>query len=191
MILITGARGSVGKTVLQEAIRKESKVRAMYRSKEEAAKGPLGCAPVRAGFADNPSLRNALDGVTSVFVVCSPVPQLVEFESNMVDACKECGVNHVVLNSALRGSPRTPCTRPPCCSRIPQVAEPESRPQTRKSLRPERCEGSACPNNPPAPARSPRALLRPLLLTCTSRGLWTLSGSLPAKPFFQHSPLHQ
>src|SRR5260370_36353513 len=101
MILITGASGSVGKAVLQEAIRKESKVRAMYRSKEEAAKGPLGCAPVLADYSDKPSLRNALDGVTSLFVVCSPIAQLVEFESNMVDACKECGVNHVVLNSAL------------------------------------------------------------------------------------------
>ncbi len=101
MILITGASGSVGKTVLQEAIRKESKVRAMYRSREEAAKAPAGCPAVLADYSDKQSLRNALDGVTSVFVVCSPIPQLVEFESNMVDACKECGVKHVVLNSAL------------------------------------------------------------------------------------------
>src|SRR6266849_6793514 len=81
MILITGSSGSVGKTVLQEAIRKESKVRGMYRSKDEAAKAP--------------------DGVNSVYVVCSPIPQLVELESNIVDACKEAGVKHVVLNSAL------------------------------------------------------------------------------------------
>src|SRR5260370_15847035 len=101
MILITGARGSVGKTVVEEAIRGESKDRAMYRPKEEAAKGPLGCAPLLADYSDKPSLRNALDGVTSVFVVCYPIPQLAEFESNMLDACKECGVKHVVLNSAL------------------------------------------------------------------------------------------
>ncbi len=101
MILITGASGSVGKTVLQEACRKESKVRAMYRSKEEAAKAPLGCEAVLADYSDKQSLRNALRGVTSVFVVCSPIPQLVELESNMLDACKESGVKHVVLNSAL------------------------------------------------------------------------------------------
>jgi len=100
MILITGASGSVGKAVLQEAIRKDSKVRAMYRSKE-AAKAPSGCQAVTADFADKQSLRKALDGVDSVYVVCSPIPQLVELESNMVDACKECGVKHVVLNSAL------------------------------------------------------------------------------------------
>jgi len=101
MILITGASGSVGKAVLHEAIRKESEVRAMYRSKEEAAKAPSGCEPVLADYADKQSLRKALDGVTCVYVVCSPIPQLVDLESNMLDACKEVGVKHVVLNSAL------------------------------------------------------------------------------------------
>src|ERR1700687_4447778 len=101
MILITGASGSVGKTVLQEAIRKEPKVRAMYRSKEEAAKAPAGCEAVLADFSDKASLRAALNGITSVFLVCSPIPQLVELESNVLDVSKETGVKHVVLNSAL------------------------------------------------------------------------------------------
>src|SRR2546421_3859935 len=101
MILITGASGSVGKAVLQEAIRKASKVRAMYRSKEEAAKAPSGCEARLADYADKRSLSKALDGVTSVFVVCSPIPQLVELESNVLDVCKESGVKHVVVNSAL------------------------------------------------------------------------------------------
>ena len=101
MILITGSSGSVGKAVLQEAIRKESKVRGMYRSREEAAKAPSGWEAVLADYADKQSLREALDGVNSVYVVCSPIPQLVELESNMVDACKESGVKHVVLNSAM------------------------------------------------------------------------------------------
>ena len=105
MILITGASGSVGKAVLQEVSRKEStshaKFRAMFRSKEEAAKAPAGSEPVLADYADKQSLRKALDGVTSVFVVCSPIPQLVELESNVLDVCKESGVTHVVLNSAL------------------------------------------------------------------------------------------
>jgi uncharacterized protein YbjT (DUF2867 family) len=101
MILITGASGSVGKVVLQEACRKGSNVRAMYRSKEEAAKAPSGCEAVLADYSNKQSLDNALNGVTSVYVVCSPIPQLVELESNMLDACKEAGVKHVVLNSAL------------------------------------------------------------------------------------------
>lgn len=101
MILITGASGSVGKAVLQEACRTESGVRAMYRSREEATKAPRGCAAVLADYADKKSLRNALDGVRAVYVVCSPIPQLVELENNMLDVCKESGVKHVVLNSAM------------------------------------------------------------------------------------------
>ncbi len=102
MILITGASGSVGRAVLQEAIiHTKSNIRSMYRSKEEAVKAPTGCKPVLADYADKRSLRNALEGVTSVYVVCSPIPQLVELESNMLDACKESGVKHVVLNSAM------------------------------------------------------------------------------------------
>jgi uncharacterized protein YbjT (DUF2867 family) len=101
MILITGASGSVGKMVLQERLRKERKIRAMYRSKEEAAKAPSGCEAVVADYADMQSLRNALKGVTSVYVVCSPIPQLVELESNMLEACKAAGVKHVVLNSSI------------------------------------------------------------------------------------------
>jgi uncharacterized protein YbjT (DUF2867 family) len=101
MILITGASGSVGKAVLLEAIRKESKVRAMFRSKQEAAKAPSGCESVLADYADKQSLRNALQGITFVFVVCSPIPQLVELESNVLDACEQSGVKHVVLSSAL------------------------------------------------------------------------------------------
>jgi uncharacterized protein YbjT (DUF2867 family) len=101
MILITGASGSVGKAVLQEVSRKESKFRGMFRSKQEAAQAPSGCEPVLADYSDKPSLRNALSGVTSIFVVCSPMPQLVELESNVLEVCKETGVRHVVLSSAL------------------------------------------------------------------------------------------
>jgi uncharacterized protein YbjT (DUF2867 family) len=101
MILITGAGGSAGKAVLREALKKQSKVRAMFRSKEDAANALPGCEPVLADYTDKPSLRAALNGVASVYVVCSPIPQLVELESNMLDACKESGVKHVVLSSAL------------------------------------------------------------------------------------------
>jgi uncharacterized protein YbjT (DUF2867 family) len=101
MILVTGASGTVGKAVLQEVCRKQSNSRAMFRSKEEAAKSPSGCQPVLADFSDKPSLRKALDGVTAVFLVCAPIPQLVELESNVLDVCKDTGVHHIVLNSAL------------------------------------------------------------------------------------------
>jgi uncharacterized protein YbjT (DUF2867 family) len=101
MILITGASGNAGGAVLHEVLKSGSGVRAMVRSKEDSAKVPQGAAAVIADFADKQSLRRALEGVDTVYLVCSPVRELVELESNMVDACREAGVKHVVQNSAL------------------------------------------------------------------------------------------
>ncbi len=102
MILITGASGNAGGAVLREVLQSgTAAVRAMVRSKEEAAKVPQGATAVIADFADKQSLSRALEGVDTVYLVCSPVRELVELESNMIDACRQAGVKHVVLNSAL------------------------------------------------------------------------------------------
>ena len=101
MILVTGASGNVGKTVLQEVAKSGAKHRAMYRSAAEAAKAPAGTETVIADFAKPETLSAALKGVESVYLVCSPIPELVQLESNMIDACVAAGVRHVVQNSAV------------------------------------------------------------------------------------------
>src|SRR6266849_5216043 len=101
MILITGASGTAGGAVLEAAIAAGAPLRAMYRSKEDARKARKGVAPVVADFADKSSLQNALQGIESVYLVCGPAPELVALEGNMIDASKEAGVRHIVLNSAL------------------------------------------------------------------------------------------
>jgi uncharacterized protein YbjT (DUF2867 family) len=101
MILITGASGNAGGAVLHEVLKSGSGVRAMVRSKEDTAKVPQGAAVAIADFADKQSLRRVLEGVDTVYLVCSPVRELVELESNMIEACREAGVKHIVLNSAL------------------------------------------------------------------------------------------
>jgi uncharacterized protein YbjT (DUF2867 family) len=101
MILVTGASGNAGGAVLREVLKSNEPLRAMYRSRQDAAKAPTDVSSAIADFADKPSLLRALEGVGSVYLVCSPVRELVELESNMVDACREAGVRHVVLNSAL------------------------------------------------------------------------------------------
>ena len=101
MILVTGASGNAGGAVLKEVRKTNKPVKAMYRSPEDAAKAPADVGAVIADFADKPSLVRALERVDAVYLVCSPVRELVELECNMVDACRESGVHHVVLNSAL------------------------------------------------------------------------------------------
>src|ERR1700722_13314414 len=75
MILITGASGTVGRTRLAEVSRGGERVRAMYRSKEDAAKAPAGTEVVIADFSKEASLLPALHGVESVYLVCSPIPE--------------------------------------------------------------------------------------------------------------------
>lgn len=101
MILVTGASGNAGGAVLKEVRNTNKPLKAMYRSQDEAAKVPAAVGAVIADFADKLSLGRALKGVDAVYLVCSPVRELVELEGNMVDACREAGVRHVVLNSAL------------------------------------------------------------------------------------------
>jgi uncharacterized protein YbjT (DUF2867 family) len=101
MILITGANGTVGRAVLAEVARSGEKHRAMYRSKEEAAKAPAGTEAVVADFSDKASLVPALRGVESIYLVCSPIPELVQLEGNAIEACEAAGVRRIVLNSAL------------------------------------------------------------------------------------------
>ena len=86
MILITGASGSVGKEVLRMVAKSGAKHRAMYRSAVEATKAPPGTATAIADFAKPETLAAALTDVRSVYLVCSPIPELVQLESNMIDA---------------------------------------------------------------------------------------------------------
>src|SRR5215831_17069833 len=101
MILVTGASGNAGGAVLKEVLKTNRPVKAMYRSPEDAAQAIHDAGAVMADFADKPSLGRALEGVDAVYLVCSPVRELVELEGNMVDACREAGVHYLVLNSAL------------------------------------------------------------------------------------------
>jgi uncharacterized protein YbjT (DUF2867 family) len=101
MILVTGASGTVGKAVLNEVARCGAERKAMYRSATEAAKAPAGTQTVIADFAKKETLPAALRDVDSIYLVCSPIPDLVQLESNMIEACLAAGVKHIVLNSAL------------------------------------------------------------------------------------------
>jgi uncharacterized protein YbjT (DUF2867 family) len=101
MILITGASGNVGAAVLAEVAKTGKAFRAMYRNDADSIKAPKGTETAIADFSSRESLDRALAGVDTVYLVCSPIPTLVELESNVIAACAARGVKHIVLNSAL------------------------------------------------------------------------------------------
>jgi uncharacterized protein YbjT (DUF2867 family) len=100
MILITGASGNAGSRVLAALVRSGQPVRAVYRMQKDAGGVPPGAEAIIADFADLRSMKRALQGVDKVYLVCAPVPQLVELESNAIEACREAGIRHLVSNSA-------------------------------------------------------------------------------------------
>jgi len=67
MILVSGASGNAGGAVLQEVLKSNRPLKAMYRSPEDAAKASAEVGAVIADFADKPSLGRALDGVDAVY----------------------------------------------------------------------------------------------------------------------------
>jgi uncharacterized protein YbjT (DUF2867 family) len=101
MILITGSNGTVGKAVLAVLAGSGERHRAMYRSEEDAVRAPAGTETVVGDFSDKASLASALRGIHSVYLVCSPIPDLVKLEVNAIEACEAAGVRRTVLNSAL------------------------------------------------------------------------------------------
>ena len=101
MLLITGASGTVGRAVLAEVARSGRKHRALYRSKDEAAKAPGGTEALIADFSDTAALAKAVSGIESLYLVCAGIPALAELEGNVIDACDAAGVRRVVLSSAL------------------------------------------------------------------------------------------
>lgn len=101
MILVTGASGNAGGAVVNELLKTATPFRGMFRSQQDAAKALPGVATVIADFSSMESMNRALTGIESVYLVCSPTPELVELESRVIDACQGSGVKHLVLNSSL------------------------------------------------------------------------------------------
>lgn len=91
----------MGRAVLDEMMKAGEPVRALYRSEKDAAQAPGGVTPVIADFADTEALAKAVSGIEIVYLVCSPIRELGALESNVIDACVDSGVKHIVLNSAL------------------------------------------------------------------------------------------
>ena len=101
MILITGASGNVGHEVLKQIPQARQPVRAAYQSPQKAADAPDSVETVIVDFNQPETLRAALKGIDSVFLVGPVAPNLVELESKAMDEIKRSGVRHLVKLSAM------------------------------------------------------------------------------------------
>ncbi|MGH8236224.1 MAG: SDR family oxidoreductase [Steroidobacteraceae bacterium] len=100
MILVTGAGGTLG-TALTEVLQAEGqKFRAAYHSSDAMEQARRkGYDAVQLDFAAPETLRPALAGVDTVFLLGTGVRGQAEKEINVVNAAKAAGVKRVVKQS--------------------------------------------------------------------------------------------
>src|SRR5262245_34825248 len=103
MILITGASGNIGGEVLNQAIAARLPIRAAYQSPTKAKDAPRGVAAVVMDYTKPETIRSALDGIATLFLVAPAVANLAELEGGVVRECRRAGVTHIVKLSALGG----------------------------------------------------------------------------------------
>jgi uncharacterized protein YbjT (DUF2867 family) len=93
-ILVTGASGNVGGTVLTALVAAGATVRASSRS-PHPGQFPDGVEVVRADLTAPETFPHALDGVDKVFLYAHP-----ETAADFATAARNAGVNHVVVLSS-------------------------------------------------------------------------------------------
>jgi len=96
-ILITGATGNIGKEIIK--LLKSKNVNFIAgTTKAEAIEG---VETVKADFSDPESLKTAMQGITTLFLLLPSHPEAVKFGENAINTAKECGVKHIVRSSGM------------------------------------------------------------------------------------------
>src|SRR5437763_17222805 len=103
MILITGASGNVGSEVLKQTAAAGLDVRAACLSADRASAAPRGVETIVLDYQKPETIRQALRGIDTVFLVGPPTSNLPELEANVVDEAKNARIRSLVKLSALGG----------------------------------------------------------------------------------------
>ena len=101
-ILVTGSTGTIGSQVLAHLQGRNVDVRALTRS-PEAAQLPSGVTPVRGDLADPDSLRAALEGVSTLFLLAPNVADELTQAMLALSVARESGVKGIVYLSVFKG----------------------------------------------------------------------------------------
>ena len=101
-ILVTGATGTIGSSLVDELVRLGARVRAGARgATKNAALARGGVQPVELTLGDDASVDAAVAGASALFVLTPLDPRQVELGQHLVDRAKAAGVKRVVKLSAI------------------------------------------------------------------------------------------
>jgi uncharacterized protein YbjT (DUF2867 family) len=101
-ILVTGATGTIGSQVLAHLAGQAIEVRALTRS-PETAKLPAGITPVGGDLADVDSLRAAMKGVDTLFLLAPNVADELTQSMLALSVARESGIKGIVYLSVFNG----------------------------------------------------------------------------------------
>ncbi len=103
-ILVTGATGNIGSQVVERLVGKGPKVRAFARDVSKLTV-PAGVEPVQGDFMDVASMRAALQGVDTLFLINAVAPDETTQALLALDLAREARIQRIVylsvFNSAL------------------------------------------------------------------------------------------
>jgi uncharacterized protein YbjT (DUF2867 family) len=99
-ILVTGANGTIGRTVVEQLVQRGAAVRALVRDPAKAG-FPAGVEVVQGDLLDPDSLRSAFRGVSTLFLLNAVVPD--EFTQALIalNLAKEAGIERLVYLSVI------------------------------------------------------------------------------------------
>ena len=101
-VLITGSTGTIGTEVLNFLDGHGAEVRALTRSPEKAV-FPAGVTAVQGDLANINSIRAALDGVSTLFLLAPNAPDELTQAMLALNAAREAGVKGIVYLSVFKG----------------------------------------------------------------------------------------
>ena len=101
-ILVTGSTGTIGSQVLAHLQGRNVEVRALTRS-PETAQLPAGVTAVRGDLADPDSVRAALQGVSTLFLLAPNVADELTQAMLTLTVAREAGVKGIVYLSVFGG----------------------------------------------------------------------------------------
>lgn len=99
-ILVTGATGNIGRQVVEHLVKRGADVRALVRDPSKAS-FPAGVSIVQGDFLDVDSLRKAMSGVSTLFLLNAVVPD--EFTQALValNVARSAGIERIVYLSVI------------------------------------------------------------------------------------------
>ncbi|OBQ70371.1 NmrA/HSCARG family protein [Mesorhizobium erdmanii] len=101
-ILVTGSTGTIGSQVLAHLQGRDVEVRALTRS-PETARLPAGVTAVRGDLADPDSVRAALQGISTLFLLAPNVADELTQAMLTLTVAREAGIKGIVYLSVFGG----------------------------------------------------------------------------------------